>query len=111
MKYTTASLLASAGLAHASIQGCTGSSLLDAGNWYCGAVKHILYSNVGHAGQYKQVTNMAADGSCRFADTSFSGAIAPFNEGVCFPVPVARILIERLLTSSSSPCTSAAQPA
>jgi len=82
MKYTTAAVLASAGLAHASIQGCTGSSSLFAGNWYCGAVNHILYSNVGHPGKYKQVTNMAADGSCHTADATFSGPIAPFNEGV-----------------------------
>jgi hypothetical protein len=86
MKYstTTAALMASAaGVARAGVQGCTGNSMLDPiGNYYCGMVNHILYSNVGHSGSYKAVTHMGEDGSCSFAEASFSGSIAPFNEGV-----------------------------
>jgi hypothetical protein len=83
MKYATAAVLASSvGVARAGVQGCTGMSAFDAGNYYCGLVNHILYSNVGHAGSYKVVTNMDDAGNCQFSDAAFSGPVAPFNEGV-----------------------------
>ncbi|KAF9869603.1 hypothetical protein CkaCkLH20_12900 [Colletotrichum karsti] len=79
MKSSTAVLLASAGLGQA-LQQCSGTSKNEGGNWWCGLVNQILYSNVGHPGTYKAVSNMADDGSCSFEDVAFSGPLAPFNE-------------------------------
>jgi hypothetical protein len=52
------------------------------GNWYCSPVKAIQYTNVGSAGSYRQVTNMAADGTCSSAPKAFAGPLAPLNEEV-----------------------------
>ncbi len=114
MKYSTAAVLASVGAARAGVQGCTGSSTFDVGNYYCGLGNHILYSNVGHAGSYKAVTNMDDSGNCQFADAAFSGPIAPFNEGVSFlpSLPLAGRSGEqkRLTRRNSSRSTSAGRP-
>jgi len=52
------------------------------GNWYCQSVKAIQYSNVGSSGTYKQITNMAADGSCSSTMKQFSGPLSPLDEEV-----------------------------
>ncbi|KAM0335336.1 hypothetical protein ACHAQA_000381 [Verticillium albo-atrum] len=64
----------------AGLQQCTGTAKDEGGNWFCGAVDHILYSNVGHPGTYKAVSQMGSDGSCNFEDQAFTGPLAPFNE-------------------------------
>ncbi|KAK2004768.1 hypothetical protein LX36DRAFT_595315 [Colletotrichum falcatum] len=86
MKSSTVVMLASAAFGQA-LQQCSGTAKNEGGNWWCGAVDQILYSNVGHPGTYKAVSNMADDGSCAFEDVPFSGPLAPFNEEL---VPVFR---------------------
>ncbi|KAL0935367.1 uncharacterized protein CTRU02_209958 [Colletotrichum truncatum] len=79
MKSSTVILLASATVGQA-LQQCSGTAKEEGGNWWCGLVNQILYSNVGHPGSYKAVSNMGEDGSCSFEDVAFSGPLAPFNE-------------------------------
>ncbi|KAF4784673.1 hypothetical protein HER10_EVM0011047 [Colletotrichum scovillei] len=79
MKSYTVLMLASAAVTQA-IQQCSGTAKEEGGNWFCGAVDQILYSNVGHPGTYKAVNHMGDDGSCTFEDVAFSGPLAPFNE-------------------------------
>ncbi|GKT43113.1 PGA52-like protein [Colletotrichum spaethianum] len=86
MKSSTVVMLASAAVGQA-IQQCSGTAKEEGGNWWCGAVDQILYSNVGHPGTYKAVNYMGGDGSCTFEDVAFSGPLAPFNEEL---VPVFR---------------------
>lgn len=83
MKTSTVIMLASATVGQA-LQQCSGTAKEEGGNWWCGAVSQILYSNVGHPGTYKAVNNMGDDGSCSFEDVAFSGPLAPFNEEVRF---------------------------
>ncbi|KAK3341073.1 putative TOS1-like glycosyl hydrolase-domain-containing protein [Lasiosphaeria hispida] len=65
----------------ASQQLCQGKSFEENGNFYCKAVQHIVYNDVGAAGEYKQVTYMdQSTGDCRFESKQFSGPLAPFNE-------------------------------
>lgn len=82
MKSSAVLALSSAALV-AGLQQCTGSAKNEGGNWFCGAVNQILYSNVGHSGSYKAVSSMGSDGTCEFEDHPFSGPMAPFNEEVC----------------------------
>ncbi|KAK0731131.1 putative TOS1-like glycosyl hydrolase-domain-containing protein [Lasiosphaeris hirsuta] len=64
-----------------SRQLCQGKSFEENGNYYCKAVQHIVYNDVGAAGEYKQVTYMDQNsGECRFESKPFSGPLAPFNE-------------------------------
>ncbi|GKT64478.1 TOS1 protein [Colletotrichum tofieldiae] len=86
MKSSTLVMLASAAVGQA-LQQCSGTAKEEGGNWWCGAVDQILYSNVGHPGTYKAVNHMGDDGSCTFDDVPFSGPLAPFNEEL---VPVFR---------------------
>ncbi|OLN84353.1 PGA52-like protein [Colletotrichum chlorophyti] len=86
MKSSVVVMLASAAVGQA-LQQCSGTAKEEGGNWWCGAVEQILYSNVGHPGSYKAVSNMGDDGSCSFEDVPFLGPLAPFNEEL---VPVFR---------------------
>ncbi|KXH60426.1 hypothetical protein CSAL01_05707 [Colletotrichum salicis] len=86
MKSYTVIMLALAAVSQA-LQQCSGTAKEEGGNWWCGAVDQILYSNVGHPGSYKAVNHMGDDGSCTFEDVAFSGPLAPFNEEL---VPVFR---------------------
>ncbi|TDZ32056.1 PGA52-like protein [Colletotrichum spinosum] len=79
MKSSTVLMLASATVSHA-LQQCSGTAKEEGGNWWCGLVNQILYSNVGHPGSYKAVSHMGDDGSCTFEDVPFEGPLAPFNE-------------------------------
>lgn len=81
MKSSALLALGSAAMASA-LQQCTGSAKNEGGNWFCGAVDHILYSNVGHPGTYKAVSHMGSDGSCKYESKDFSGPLAPYNEEV-----------------------------
>ncbi|CAL3972441.1 unnamed protein product [Diplocarpon coronariae] len=50
------------------------------GNWYCGAVDSIKYTNVGYSGTYNEVTHMGVDGSCATQAKHHHGSLAPLNE-------------------------------
>ncbi|KAM7219178.1 putative TOS1-like glycosyl hydrolase (DUF2401) domain containing protein [Rhypophila decipiens] len=84
----TVVLASAAGVANAmatSHQLCAETSFLEKGNWYCKPVQLIMYQNVGRAGSYKEVVNMNQEtGECQFANKSFSGPLAPFNEPMSF---------------------------
>ncbi|KAH7001606.1 putative TOS1-like glycosyl hydrolase-domain-containing protein [Ilyonectria destructans] len=80
MKYTTAIVLASTGLASALTQQCTGTAAEEGGNWFCGAIEQILYEGFSGSGSYKEVTNMGASGECETKDTPYSGPLAPLDE-------------------------------
>lgn len=56
------------------------------GNWYCQAVSAITYSNFNVPGTYNQVTTMV-DGVCGSTPQSYSGAMAPMDEEVCWRLP------------------------
>lgn len=61
---------------------CGSGAVLEAGNYYCSAVKGIQYNNVGSSGSYNAVTDMASDGTCTSKSVKFSGPLAPFDEEV-----------------------------
>ncbi|KAM5355463.1 hypothetical protein ACJ41O_002109 [Fusarium nematophilum] len=86
MKFTTPALLASAGLASALTQQCTGTALEEGGNWFCGAVKQILYEGFAGSGTYKAVTNMGESGQCDSEDIPYSGPLAPLDEDLSIHV-------------------------
>lgn len=94
MKYTTAIVLASTGLASALTQQCTGTAAEEGGNWFCGAIEQILYEGFSGSGSYKEVTNMGASGECETKDTPYSGPLAPLDEDVS----------RSLLRLSGTPC-------
>lgn len=101
MKSSVVLALSSAALV-AGLRQCTGSSRNEGGNWFCGAVSQILYSNVGNSGSYQAVSRMGNDGSCEFEEHPYSGSLGPFNEEVRFACSACR----RLLTRISSPLSS-----
>lgn len=80
MKYSAPVLLASAGLASAFTQQCTGSAVEEGGNWFCGAVKQILYEGFAGSGTYKAVTNMGTGGQCDSQDVAYNGPLGPLSE-------------------------------
>ncbi|RMJ17108.1 hypothetical protein CDV36_003190 [Fusarium kuroshium] len=82
MKFTTPVLLASAGVASALTQQCTGNALNEGGNYFCGAVKQILYEGFAGSGSYKAVTNMGNNKQCDTEDVPYSGPLAPLDEGL-----------------------------
>lgn len=79
---STIALLATASVASALVQDCTGTAKDEGGNWFCGAVGHILYQGLGGKGSFKAVAGMGADGECQFEDKNFQGPLAPLDEGV-----------------------------
>ncbi|KAM0440929.1 hypothetical protein ACHAPT_000232 [Fusarium lateritium] len=86
MKFTTPVLLASAGVASALTQQCTGNALNEGGNYFCGAVKQILYEGFAGTGSYKGVTNMGKNKECDTEDVPYSGPLAPLDEGLSIHV-------------------------
>ena len=55
----------------------------DNGNWFCQAVRAIVYTQVGGSGAYNKVTNMDSDsGSCSSSPYEYSGNVAPLDEEV-----------------------------
>lgn len=102
MKITTgAALLASAGLARAAAIAdretsqalCGQKAYQEGGNWYCQAVGHITYTNVGASGEYDDVVHMDQNiGNCLKAKRPFSGPLAPFNEQVMTPWPLSLLM-------------------
>lgn len=73
-------LLASA--ARTAYAGCD----YEAGNYYCNQVKQIVYNNIGFSGSYNAVTSFNSDGQCSSTPHSFSGTLAPLNEGLSFHI-------------------------
>lgn len=82
MKTAALALLASAGVSNALIQQCNGKAVDEGGNWYCGAVNHILYQGLGGKGSFKAVTGMGSGGECNYEEKAFSGPLAPLDEDV-----------------------------
>lgn len=82
MKHSVPVLLATAGWASALTQQCTGKAVDEGGNWFCGAVNHILYEGIVGKGSFKAVTNMGSNGDCQTEDKPYSGPLAPLDEDV-----------------------------
>jgi Glycine-rich protein domain (DUF2403) len=61
---------------------CAKGAVEISGNWYCSSVEAIQYTNVGSAGSYDQITDMAADGTCSSTPKAFNGPLAPLDEEV-----------------------------
>ncbi|KAF4449422.1 hypothetical protein F53441_7284 [Fusarium austroafricanum] len=80
MKASNLSLLASAGLASALTQQCSGTAVNEGGNWFCGLIDQILYEGFTSSGSYKAVTKMGDDGSCQTESSSYDGALGPLSE-------------------------------
>ncbi|KAJ4271581.1 target of Sbf [Fusarium torreyae] len=80
MKLSSLVLLAYTGLSSGLTQQCTGNAVNEGGNWFCGAVKEILYQGFSSGGSYKTVTNMGNDGSCQTQPFSYSGTLGPLSE-------------------------------
>ena len=60
--------------------GCrVNKGFMEAGNYYCDAVNHILYTSVSQSGTYDKVVNMIG---CQMEPHAFGGPMAPFNEEV-----------------------------
>ncbi|ATY59768.1 hypothetical protein A9K55_002796 [Cordyceps militaris] len=83
MKYTIP-LVAMANIATVAglTQQCTGRAVNEGGNFFCGAVEHIVYKGVGSAGSYQAVKGMTSTGECQKEAKSFSGPLAPLDEGL-----------------------------
>ncbi|KKY27541.1 hypothetical protein UCDDS831_g00747 [Diplodia seriata] len=63
----------------------------ESGNAYCEpAVTTIKYTGVGGTGQYNTVTNIDTAGSCAWAEKSYAGSLAPYDEeiGIIFRGPL-----------------------
>lgn len=77
-----------------------------AGNTYCGAVKQVVYNNVGFSGTYDKVTSFNSDGTCSQESFSFSGSLSPLDEEVTVhfrgPIELAQFAAYSLDSSSSS---------
>lgn len=83
MKQTTLAMLATAGMGVSALtQQCTGTAVNEGGNYFCGAVDHILYQGLNTKGTYKAVTNMLSTGECQKTDQAFSGPLAPLDQDV-----------------------------
>ncbi|KAJ4164424.1 hypothetical protein LMH87_006100 [Akanthomyces muscarius] len=83
MKHATIALItAAASMAAGLTQDCTGTAKDEGGNWFCGVVNHILYQGIGGSGSYEAVTAMTSTGECKKATKSYSGPLAPLNEGL-----------------------------
>lgn len=82
MKHATIALVATANMAAALTQQCSGGSVNEGGNYFCGAVNHILYQGIGGSGSYQKVMNMGPNGECSRETKSFSGPLAPLDEDV-----------------------------
>ncbi|KAM0564600.1 hypothetical protein ACHAPJ_000815 [Fusarium lateritium] len=80
MKLSSLVLLTYTGLSLGLTQQCTGNAINEGGNWFCGAVKEILYQGFSSSGSYKTVTNMGNDGSCQTQPFSYSGTLGPLSE-------------------------------
>ncbi|RSL44079.1 hypothetical protein CEP54_014828 [Fusarium duplospermum] len=80
MKFITPATLAATGLVSALTQQCTGTALNEGGNWFCGAIKQILYEGFTGSGTYKAVSKMTSDGQCIQEDVPYSGPLAPLDE-------------------------------
>jgi hypothetical protein len=82
MRYNFVATALAAAVTGVNADFCSSGSTDIAGNYYCKAVNAIKYSDVGTAGSYNQVTDMASDGTCTSTAKSFSGAISPLDEEV-----------------------------
>lgn len=82
MKVSSIAVLASAGSASALLKDCTGSAFNEGGNWFCGAVNHILYEGIKGDGSYQAVTKMTEGGECLRENKPYSGALAPLDGDV-----------------------------
>lgn len=80
-------VLASAGSAAALIKDCTGTAQDEGGNWFCGAVSHILYSGIQGQGSYQAVTQMTDSGECLREAKAYSGPLSPLDEDVGLSLP------------------------
>ena len=82
MKHSAIVLLASAGMASALTQQCTGTAVNEGGNYFCGAVSHILYQGLNTKGSFSAVTQMLSTGECQKNDESYGGPLAPLDQDV-----------------------------
>ncbi|TQV98625.1 Protein of unknown function DUF2401, secretory [Cordyceps javanica] len=84
MKYTTIALATMANMAAAGglTQQCTGNAVNEGGNYFCGAVNHILYQGIGGAGSYEAIKGMSSSGECQRETKNFKGPLSPLDEGL-----------------------------
>ncbi|KAI1309750.1 putative TOS1-like glycosyl hydrolase-domain-containing protein [Xylaria venustula] len=83
MKYTSAVLLGSAASVVSAGAYCADSVQDVLGNYYCpGAVKQIKYDGLDIPGQYRAVATMDNTGTCTYETKTYSGPIAPYDEGL-----------------------------
>ncbi|KAI0474778.1 putative TOS1-like glycosyl hydrolase-domain-containing protein [Xylaria cf. heliscus] len=83
MRYTSAVLLGGAASV-VSAGACTNGVELDAlNNTYCiGSVKQIKYGGLDIPGMYRAVAAMDNSGTCTYETKTYSGSIAPYDEGL-----------------------------
>ncbi|EQL01752.1 TOS1 protein [Ophiocordyceps sinensis CO18] len=82
MRLGSSLLLGSVGWASALTQQCSGVSVNESGNYFCGSVGHILYEGLGGKGKYDAVAAMDLGGNCDFVSKTYSGPLAPLDEGL-----------------------------
>jgi len=56
--------------------------VMEKGNDYCNQIEALSFSNFGTAGQYEKVVEMGPGGQCGFANQTYQGGMAPFDEEV-----------------------------
>lgn len=96
-------LLSSAGCTLALTQQCHNGPVNEGGNYFCGNVAHLLYEGLRGNGQYDAVATMDSSGRCDFVSKTYSGPLAPLDEGVGQLRPF--VPSSQLLTRSSFPFT------
>jgi hypothetical protein len=85
MKHSAIAMLASAGMASALTQQCSGTAINEGGNYFCGAVSHILYQGLNTKGTFSAVSQMLSSGECQKNDQSYGGPLAPLDQDVSIP--------------------------
>ncbi|KAM4058470.1 putative TOS1-like glycosyl hydrolase [Hirsutella rhossiliensis] len=82
MRLGSSLLLSSAGWASALTQQCSGKAVNEGGNYFCGKVGHILYEGLRGNGKYDAVAAMDSKGTCAYVNKTYSGPLAPLDEGL-----------------------------
>ncbi|KAI0861074.1 TOS1 protein [Xylaria cubensis] len=83
MKYTSAVLLGGAASVVSAGSYCSDAVQDILGNFFCpGGVKQIKYDGLDIPGKYRAVASMDNSGTCTYEDKTYSGPIAPYDEGL-----------------------------
>ncbi|GAP84371.1 putative tos1 protein [Rosellinia necatrix] len=98
MRYASAVLVGSAASVVSASAFCADAVQDAIGNFFCpGGVKQIKYGGLDIPGTYRAVASMDNSGTCTFEDRTYSGPIAPYDEGLSMhfrgPIQLANVAV------------------